>query len=84
LPDFDPANDFIRLDDVIFSALAPGALPSGAFGEGTEAQEPDQRVLYDVATGRIFYDADGVAGGAVHFATIVAALPLSAADFVVV
>jgi Ca2+-binding RTX toxin-like protein len=41
--------------------------------------------MYDSATGRLFYDADGNgAGGAVQFATIQAGLNLSANDFITI
>jgi Ca2+-binding RTX toxin-like protein len=82
--DFNIANDTLRLDDVVFTALAPGPLPSSAFGFGAEPQNPAQHVLYDGATGKVYYDADGLPGGAVPFASVTAGLALSEANFVVV
>ena len=81
--DFQPGVDVIALDDAIFTGLAPGALPAGAFNTGTTAQDADDRILYDAATGALYFDADGIAS-AVQFATVQVGLTLSASDFVVI
>lgn len=78
-------NDQIRLDDAIFTAAGPvGELDSSAFHTGATAEDADDRIIYNAATGALLYDADGNgAGAAVHFATIGAGLAVSAADFFV-
>jgi Ca2+-binding RTX toxin-like protein len=82
------AGDKIALDDDVFTALSSVSptLDAGAFNSGTTASEADDRILYDGATGALYYDADGLGGAAaaVQFATIVNPVPLSASDFVIV
>ncbi|MGZ8360988.1 MAG: calcium-binding protein, partial [Allosphingosinicella sp.] len=83
--DFAVGVDRIALDDAVFTGLAPGALPAGAFRSGAAAQDADDRIIYDPATGALFFDADGNGGGAaIQFATLATGLTPTAADFVVV
>ena len=83
--DFQAGVDRIALDDAIFAGLAPGALAAGAFAVGTVAQEADDRILYDPATGALLFDADGVGGAeAVMFASLQPNLTLAASDFAVI
>jgi Ca2+-binding RTX toxin-like protein len=85
IADFEVGIDKIALDDAIFTALSPGALPVGAFVLGTTAGDADDRIIYDAATGRIFYDANGNgAGGQMIFATVTLGTALTAADFTVI
>lgn len=82
--DFDVAEDTIRLDRAIFTALARGALPEDALFIGRSAADAGDRIIYDAASGRLSYDADGHGGAAaVVFATLQAGLALTAADFLV-
>ena len=78
--------DRIALDDAIFTQLgAPGALDANAFAIGTAATDADDRIVYNSATGQLFYDADGNGAGAqVQFATLAGLLPLTASDFLVI
>ncbi|HYI49221.1 MAG TPA: hypothetical protein VEX35_12235 [Allosphingosinicella sp.] len=84
--DFAAGTDKIALDDALFTAIGgPGALNSNAFVTGTAAADADDRIVYDSATGQLFYDADGNgAGAAVQFATLSTGLALSASDFIVI
>jgi serralysin len=85
ITDFSAGIDRIRLENSVFLGLATGVLDDEAFYTGTSATEPDDRIVYDAATGRLFYDPDGSdAGGAMQFATLTASLPLTYADFFVV
>ena len=85
LADFSVADDTIALDNAVFTGLADGALPAGAFVTGAAAGDADDRIIYNSATGQIFFDADGSGGGAqVLFATVNAGTLLTANDFVVI
>jgi Ca2+-binding RTX toxin-like protein len=82
--DFVSGSDRIALDHGIFGGVA-GALPPGAFVAGTAAQDANDRIIYDSATGNLYFDADGNgAGAAMLFATLQAGLPLAADDFLVI
>lgn len=85
-------NDTIRLDDAVFSGgglksnqfLAAGAFHANTSGTATEL---DDRILYNTATGQLFWDADGSKAGGVAgvlLATLDGAPALSGADFFVV
>lgn len=83
--DFVSGTDRILLDDAVFAGLSLGVLGAGAFRAGTVAQDADDRVIYDAATGKLFFDADGSgAGAAVQFAQFYAGVPLAASDFTVI
>jgi Ca2+-binding RTX toxin-like protein len=87
ITDFAHGTDRIALDDAIFGAGigTPGSFNANAFVIGTAAGDADDRIIYDSATGQLFYDADGNgAGAAVLFATLQGAPTLSASDFQVI
>ena len=81
--DFTAADDTIRLDRAIFDGIADdGRLRAAAFSADLQADATD-RILYDQASGEIFYDADGRGGAnAILFARVDAGTTLTAADFV--
>lgn len=65
--DFTPGEDMFVLSRSVFTAFATmpiGGLPSSAFYAGAAAQTADQKIIYNVATGGLFYDADGSGSGA--------------------
>jgi Ca2+-binding RTX toxin-like protein len=84
--DFVSGTDKIALDDAVFAAIGSlGALAPGAFVTGTAAGDADDRIIYDSATGQIFYDADGSGSGhAIWFATLQSAPALAASDIIVI
>jgi Ca2+-binding RTX toxin-like protein len=84
--DFVGGTDKIALDDAIFGGIgAPGSFNANAFVVGTQAADADDRIIYDQATGQLFYDADGNgAGAAVLFATLDSHPVLTASDFSVI
>ena len=85
LADFSAAADTILLDHNAFAGLAAGALNPNAFVIGTAAQDTTDRIIYDAATGNLFYDADGnAAGTAIQFATLTGAPGITANDFLVI
>jgi Ca2+-binding RTX toxin-like protein len=81
--DFSVIDDTIFLDRDVFTGIAVnGTLAATAFRAGTAAGDADDRIVYDAATGNIFYDADGTGGIAqILFATVTAATALTNADF---
>jgi Ca2+-binding RTX toxin-like protein len=85
IKNFSPADDTIRLDDAIFVGLPLGPLAAGSFVNGPTALDADDRILYNSATGALFFDRDGTGAIApVQFAVIDNHAALTAADFVVI
>ena len=84
--DFVHGTDKIALDDAVFTQIGGlGTLSSGAFTTGSGAGDADDRIIYNAATGQLFYDADGNGAGAgVLFAQLSSGLNLSASDFLVI
>jgi Ca2+-binding RTX toxin-like protein len=79
------AEDRIGLASDVFAAVTSGGVEAGEFVLGTTAQDADDRLLYDQATGRLFFDADANgAGTAVLFAQLSPGTALTAASFVTV
>jgi len=83
---FSSADDTIVLENNgVFVGLAGGALNANAFVIGTAAQDASDRIIYDQATGRLFFDADGNGAGAqIQFARLDAAPIIAASDFLVI
>lgn len=83
ITDFNVKDDTIWLDrDVFTKAGKVGDLSSGAFHIGAKAHDASDRIIYDKATGKLFYDADGDGGGAaIQFALLGKGLALTASDF---
>ncbi|HTU12209.1 MAG TPA: hypothetical protein VMG08_15065 [Allosphingosinicella sp.] len=83
--DFVGVDDQIQLENAVFTGLAAGALAAGAFNTGAAATEADDRIIYNLATGALLFDVDGVGGSAaVQFATLTGIPVLAAADFQVI
>ena len=86
-------NDSIRLNHTVFSAFSAGhTLTDAEFISGagvTAATTADQHIIYDTATGWLYYDQDGSGStsAAIHFATVNQAggghPVLAAGDFIV-
>lgn len=56
-------NDEIWLESSVFG-IAGGALDASIFVLGTDAQDANDRFIYNQTTGELWYDADGVGGAA--------------------
>ena len=85
ITDFNVADDTIQIDNGIFDGLALGTLSADEFVIGTAAQDAQDRIVYDSATGALFFDSDGTGGAAaVRFATVGVGLALTSNDFLVV
>ena len=62
--------------------IAKGTLIENASGTATQA---DDRIIYNMTTGNLYYDADGAgAGNAIHLAWLAGAPALEADDIVVI
>ncbi len=86
---FSVVDDTIQLENAILTKLtARGTLSSANFrsGVGVTAQDADDYILFDTATGSVSYDADGsAAGAAAQFAAIADLVgTITRSDFVVV
>ena len=80
LADFQAGTDRIGLSSGVFAVGT--ALDAAEFVVGSAATTAEQRVVYNQATGQIFYDADGKgAGAAVLFALVVPSTALTTASF---
>ncbi|WP_161992639.1 matrixin family metalloprotease [Aureimonas leprariae] len=81
-------NDLLQLDHAVFTALTTtGVLAEDAFAAnaGGHAMQADDRIVYDTASGKLFYDADGSGNGAaVQFATLGGHPALTHQDFLVI
>jgi peroxidase len=68
------ALDKIQLDNEVFIALKEGQLAASAFRLallGGGAQDADDRIIYQVTTGKLLYDPDGKGGAdAIQFAQL--------------
>lgn len=90
--DFESGIDTIQLSKAIFTKLVGaagndyvGELSAANFHEGVAAAATDDFIIYDQATGNLYYDADGVTAtkAAVLFANLGAGTDLASTDFTV-
>ncbi|NTZ41508.1 calcium-binding protein [Altererythrobacter sp. SALINAS58] len=82
--DFSSADDMISLNRAFFDGIAgSGTLTEAAFHLGSSAADADDRIIYDQANGRIFYDPDGSgAASQTLFAAVTPGTELTNYDFV--
>jgi Ca2+-binding RTX toxin-like protein len=81
ITDYSVAADTLRIDNAVFAGLAAGYLAASDFRIGASAGDASDRIIYNSATGGLFFDADGLGGAAqVQFATLGAGLALTNAD----
>ncbi|MFC0588252.1 beta strand repeat-containing protein [Novosphingobium aquiterrae] len=87
------ATDKIELDDATFTALIAGSLNSANFvaNSGGNAVDANDFILFDTATGDLFYDADGSGAAAkilfahIDLGGLIGGAPaLDATDFIIV
>ena len=83
---FDRGSDKIALENAVFRGLPEGKLAAGALAIGTKAADADDRIVYDPATGKLFFDPDGAGGAAASLFAVLDNQPaiLAASDFVVI
>ncbi len=83
--DFVSGTDEIAVDNAVFAGLPDGPLSPDAFRAGTAAEDADDRIIYDAATGRLFFDSDGMGGMAqLQFAVVAPGTTIVAGDFTVI
>jgi serralysin len=87
--DFAPGVDRMQLDQTFFAGLPTGNLAPGRFHSvpgATAANDANDRIVYDSASGNLYYDADGngAVSSAVLFATLTGAPAITAADFFII
>lgn len=83
--DFTVGMDKIVLENDVFVGLVPGNLRVDTFRNGNAAMDADDRILYDSASGTLYFDVDGTgASPAVDFAILSPGLALSHLDFLVI
>jgi VCBS repeat-containing protein len=71
ITDFSHVYDTIQLENAIFKGMGSGHLNSAYFFAGTKAHDPNDHIIYNNATGALYYDSDGTGPHAqVPFATI--------------
>jgi VCBS repeat-containing protein len=88
ITDFAHDTDVIALDDKVFGKIGPSLSGSEfhAASGAAKAKDAGDRIIYNTANGRLYYDADGSKTGAapVHFATLSSKPVLDAGDFVII
>ncbi|MFI3121998.1 MAG: hypothetical protein QX203_18685, partial [Methylococcaceae bacterium] len=78
-------DDTLTLENSIFTNIATGALNTDNFVAATTAIDSNDYLVYNKATGALFYDADGSGvGAAVQIAVLGVNLALTNADFVII
>lgn len=84
--DFSVAGDTIELSRTVFRAFTTtGALAPERFVTASAAIDSDDEIVYNAATGALYYDPNGNAdGAAVLIATLAGRPLLSAGDFVII
>jgi Ca2+-binding RTX toxin-like protein len=84
--DFAVNVDDILLSQAIFTQIGTG-LDGAEFQLGTAANDAGDRIIYNQATGQLYYDANGNVNGSadqILFATVTAGTALTINDFVMV
>lgn len=81
IENYSIANDFISLDDRVFDAMG-STLSASEFRIGSSAQDANDYIIYNSATGALFYDADGAGGASqIQFAELRSGLSMTASEF---
>lgn len=87
ITDFYVKDDTVALYSRIFKKAGPSdsILKAAAFRKGAKALDASDRIIYDKATGALYYDPDGTGKAAqVQFAQLKANLALTYKDFAII
>lgn len=89
--DFVSGTDKLVFDDAIFTSLGgPGSFAAGderfvAAPGARYGVEPDDRLMYDTGTGKLYYDPDGSGAGSAYIVGVLQGAPaLAATDITVI
>jgi cysteinyl-tRNA synthetase len=89
--DFVSGTDKLVFDDAIFASLGgPGSFAAGderfvAAPGARYGVEPDDRLMYDTGTGKLYYDPDGSGAGSAYIVGVLQGAPaLAATDITVI
>lgn len=85
ITDFNVADDTIVLENAVFPAFTViGIMTASAFFIGGQAHDSDDRIIYDKASGGLFYDQDGSAAEAsIKIGDLSAGLSLTTQNFTI-
>ena len=82
IADFEAGIDKVQLAGGAFGPT--GALDPGAFHAGAAAEDAEDRIVYDQATGQLWFDADGAgAASPVLLAVVANKAALAHTDFLI-
>jgi cysteinyl-tRNA synthetase, unknown class len=83
ITDFEHGIDHLALDHTVFgSAGSVGQLLDSAFWEGTRAHDANDHIIYNSATGAVYFDPDGTGRAAqVQIAVVQLGVHLDHTDF---
>jgi Ca2+-binding RTX toxin-like protein len=85
ITDFSHTYDTIRLENSIFKGTGSGTLNSAYYYAGTKAHDSSDRIIYNKATGALYYDSDGTGSHSqIQFATLTTKPTISYNDFVLI
>lgn len=86
IADFVSGLDHLQLNSTIFTKLKGDIdLSDNFFQIGVGTQDANDYIVYNSATGALYYDSNGsVAGGSTQIATLIGVAPLASSDFVIV
>jgi Ca2+-binding RTX toxin-like protein len=87
IADFNHADDTIKLSHAFFTGMGTGPLKPTYFFAGTHAHDADDHIIYNKATGALYYDSDGTGAHAQVMFAIVgdhATAGLASSDFVLI
>ncbi len=81
--DFKSADDVMTLRQSYFKKVSGyGELTEAVFHVGKKAHDADDRIIYDKATGSLYYDADGTGSAAkIKFAVLANKATITHQDF---
>jgi Ca2+-binding RTX toxin-like protein len=85
ITDFSVSDDMIHLESSIFRAIK-GSFKADHFCVGAKAADESDRIVYNVETGALLYDADGTGSGsqAIKIAALAPHLALKAENFLLI
>jgi Ca2+-binding RTX toxin-like protein len=82
--DFKAVDDMFSLARSAFSKIGRGPLKEAAFHLVKKAHDADDRIVYDKATGTLYYDPDGTGAAAqIKFAILANKTTITHKDFVI-